>query len=157
MDNRDVGTTSVKPETSADLDPYGVTRKETSRDLDPYGAASKPVVAPVRRAPVRRPMVKPETSADLDPYGVTRKETSADLDPYNAASKPAAPFIDIPKNNPGMKQYGSGQSPLGGMFNRFFNASPSDQAAQFRRGAEQRKKIGKNIGETIGMPKPSDS
>jgi hypothetical protein len=79
----------VKPETSADLDPYGVTRRETSADLDPYGAASKPA-APVRRPPARRPMVKPETSADLDPYGVTRKETSADLDPYGAANKPAA-------------------------------------------------------------------
>jgi hypothetical protein len=106
MDNRDVGTTSVKPETSADLDPYGVTRRETSADLDPYGAASKPVAAPVRRPIARRPMVKPETSADLDPYGVTRKETSADLDPYGAASKPAvAPYINIPANNPGMRQF----------------------------------------------------
>jgi hypothetical protein len=148
----------VKQETSADLDPYGAARRETSADLDPYGAASRPVAAPVRRPPMRRPMVKPETSADLDPYGVTRRETSADLDPYGAANKPgAAPYIDIPPNAAGMKQYGSGESPLGGMFNRFFNASPSDQAAQFRRGAEQRKKIGKSIGETIGMPKPSDN
>jgi hypothetical protein len=149
----------VKQETSADLDPYGAARRETSADLDPYGAASKPVAAPVRRAPMRRPMAKPETSADLDPYGVTRRETSADLDPYGAANKPgAAPYIDIPANNPGMKQYRTDAvSPLGGMFNRFFNASPGDQAAQFRRGAEQRKKIGKNIGETIGMPKPSDN
>jgi hypothetical protein len=158
----------VKPETSADLDPYGVTRRETSADLDPYGAASKPVAAPRPRPAAKQnyiandrpwtdnrdrggnrfpgapgisplsgksykdlpsdtigyqaPNVKPETSADLDPYGVTRRETAADLDPYNAASKTAAPYIDIPKNNPGMKQFGSGESPLGGMFNSLFKS-----------------------------------
>jgi hypothetical protein len=58
MDNRDVGMTArrpaprpaprpmpsapVRPETSADLDPYGTTRKETSADLDPYGNAGTP-------------------------------------------------------------------------------------------------------------------
>jgi hypothetical protein len=105
----------VKPETSADLDPYGVTRRETSADLDPYGAASKPVAAPVRRAPapVRAAPVKAETSADLDPYNVTRRETAADLDPYNAASKSAAPYINIPANNPGMRQFRTGaKSPV---------------------------------------------
>jgi hypothetical protein len=114
----------VKPETSADLDPYGAARRETSADLDPYGAASKPVAAPVRRPPMRRPMVKPETSADLDPYGMTRKETSADLDPYGAASKPgAAPYINIPANNPGMKQFRTDAvSPMETMFNSLFKS-----------------------------------
>jgi hypothetical protein len=105
----------VKAETSADLDPYGVTKRETSADLDPYGAASKPVAAPVRRAPApaRAAPVRAETSADLDPYGVTRRETAADLDPYNAASKSAAPYINLPANNPGMKQFRTGaKSPI---------------------------------------------
>lgn len=58
MDNRDVGMAArrpaprptprtmpnapVRPETSADLDPYGTTRKETAADLDPYSMANKP-------------------------------------------------------------------------------------------------------------------
>ena len=140
MDNRDVGMAK----------PYQAPNVEQDSGLA-YPQENELRTAPMAPRPIRRPM-RPAT-----PRPMVKPETSADLDPYNAASKPAAPFIDIPKNNPGMKQYGSGPSPLGGMFNRFFNASPSDQAAQFRRGAEQRKKIGKNIGETIGMPKPSDS
>lgn len=92
----------------------------------PEGSAALPTsIAPVRRPPMRRPMAKPETSADLDPYGATRKETSADLDPYNAASKPGAirkpgstPYIDIPANNPGMKQFRTDAvSPMESAFN----------------------------------------
>jgi len=39
---RPVRSAPVKPETSADLDPYGTTRRETAADLDPYGNANKP-------------------------------------------------------------------------------------------------------------------
>jgi hypothetical protein len=45
----------AKPETSADLDPYGATRKETSADLDPYNAASKPGAAPYINIPANNP------------------------------------------------------------------------------------------------------
>ena len=92
----------------------------------PEGSAALPTsIAPVRRPPMRRPMAKPETSADLDPYGATRKETSADLDPYGAASKPGAirkpgstPYIDIPANNPGMRQFRTDAvSPMESAFN----------------------------------------
>jgi hypothetical protein len=129
----------VKPETSADLDPYGVTRRETSADLDPYGAASKPVAAPVRRAPARPAPVKPETSADLDPYGVTRRETSADLDPYGAASSPAATA------KPASNMYANRQPSI---MQRFFNSTPADQAAQFNQSAQARK----NVKFNLGMP-----
>jgi hypothetical protein len=128
MDNRDVGQTPAP------------NMQETSADLDPYGAANKPAPAPApaRRAPVRRPMVRQETSADLDPYGVTRQETSAHLDPYGAANPAPA-------------------KPKGNMFSRFFTASPSDQAAQFRRSAEQRKRVGAKIGDSLGLNKPPEN
>jgi hypothetical protein len=123
MDNRDVGQTAAPnmQETSADLDPYGVTRQETSADLDPYGAANPaPAPAPVRRAPVRRPVAK-------QAY--------------------------VPNANPAMDNRDVGQKPAGNIFSRFFNSSPSDQAAQFRRSAEQRKRIGAKIGDSLGLNK----
>jgi hypothetical protein len=143
----------VRPETSADLDPYGAANRETSADLDPYGAASR---APVAPRPAR--MAAGPSADDRMRMKNARPETSADLDPYGAASKPnAAPYINIPANNPGMRQYRTDAvSPLGGMFNKFVNASPADQAAKFRRSAEQRKKIGRDMGNALSMNKPPE-
>jgi hypothetical protein len=125
----------------------------------------KPVAAPV----------KAETSADLDPYGVTRRETSADLDPYNAASKsaviakpvalPPGPSADDrlrqrnarPVQAPNVEQdsgvaYPQGK-PASGMYanrqpsimQRFFSATPAEQATSFNKGVQARKNFGKNV------------
>jgi len=109
--------------------------------------------APMR--PVRRPAPKPMVIEDESQRGIVtpaQKEFNKSI-----PGSGSAPYIDIPANNPGMKQFRTdATSPLGGMFSRFFNASPSDQAAQFRRGAEQRKKVGKNIGDALNINKPSE-
>ena len=125
MDTGMESDTSTKKETSADLDPYGAANKSQS------SAKSSPVKS-VAKAPVQpKTVVAKETSQDNDPYGAANKETSADLDPYKATSTNDSkkPYIDVPKNNVGMKQFGDGESPIGSLFKKMSRGSQRTRAA----------------------------
>jgi len=88
---------------------------------------------PMATPPVRRP-VRPVRPAAPAPYQASNVEQDSGL--------------AYPQEN----QMRTGQMAL--KKPGFFSATPSQQADQFRRSAEQRKKIGARIGNSIGLNNP---
>jgi hypothetical protein len=87
--------------------------------------------APMAPRPVRRP------AAPVKPYQAPNVEQDSGLAYPQENQMRTAPMAPPPVRKPG-----------------FFSATPGQQADQFRRGAEQRKRAGMKIGNALGLNKP---
>jgi hypothetical protein len=87
--------------------------------------------APMAPPPVRRPVRRPA------PYQAPNVEQDSGLAYPQENQMRTGPMAPPPVRKPG-----------------FFSATPGQQADQFRRSAEQRKKMGVRIGNSLGLNKP---
>ena len=87
--------------------------------------------APMAPPPVRRPVRRPA------PYQAPNVEQDSGLAYPQENQMRTAPMAPPPVRKPG-----------------FFSATPGQQADQFRRSAEQRKRLGMKMGNTLGLNKP---
>ena len=102
-------------------------KPETSADLDPYGAASKMPVAP-RPAPMAA-----GPSAD-------ERLSMRNARPVQAPNVEQDSGVAYPQGNPGPNLFANRPQ---SMMQRFANVSPVEQASQFNRGAQARKNFGR--------------
>ena len=87
--------------------------------------------APMAPPPVRRPVRRPA------PYQAPNVEQDSGLAYPQENQMRTGPMAPPPVRKPG-----------------FFSATPDQQADQFRRSAEQRKRVGRKIGDSLGLNKP---
>jgi hypothetical protein len=87
--------------------------------------------APMAPPPVRRPVRRPA------PYQAPNVEQDSGLAYPQENQMRTGPMAPPPVRKPG-----------------FFSATPGQQADQFRRSAEQRKRLGMKMGNTLGLNKP---
>ena len=146
MDNRDVGQTVAPAPALAPMD--STLRDETgapsTMQRNEYGDLYTPInqmtpAAPVK-TPVRRPAAAPAAPSisSTDTARLDEMARGQGVFPEGSAALP--------------RRSGKPQS----VGKRFFTATPEEQAASFRRGAESRKNIGKKMGP-LTMPSFSDA
>jgi hypothetical protein len=112
--------------------PYQAPNVEQDSGLA-YPQENEIRTAPMAQRPVRRP-VRPARPA---PYQAPNVEQDSGLAYPQENEMRTGPMAPPPVRKPG-----------------FFSATPGQQADQFRRSAEQRKKVGMKIGNTLGLNKP---
>ena len=143
-----------------------------NRDAGQTAEPLVPGLAPMTPRPVvqQRPDVDPDTGLAYPQENELRTAPMAPRPIRRPAAAPAAPSVsstdtarlDEMAKGQGVFSEGSAALPSGKMpkpqsvGKRFFTATPEEQAASFRRGAESRKNIGKKIGP-LTMPSLSDS
>ena len=145
MDNRDVGQTVAPAPTLMDSIVRDETGAPSTMQRNEYGDLYTPInqmtpTAPVK-APVRRPAAAPAAPSISSTDTTRLDEMARGLGVFPEGSA-ALPTGRMPK----------GQS----VGKRFFTATPEEQAASFRRGAESRKNIGKKMGP-LTTPSFSDA
>jgi hypothetical protein len=122
---------AVAPAVEPAMDkPYQAPNVEQDSGLA-YPQENEMRTAPMAPPPVRRPVRRPA------PYQAPNVEQDSGLAYPQENQIRTAPMAPAPVRKPG-----------------FFSATPSQQADQFRRSAEQRKKVGMKIGNSLGLNKP---
>jgi hypothetical protein len=155
-------------------DPFILARMRSALgNKKPAAAAPAPAAAapaPAAAAPVMDSTLRDETGApstmQRNEYGdlytpVSQMTSSAPVKPpVSRTVRPAAPTVAQRPNveqDSGLAYPQENQMRTGQMAVKkpgFFSATPGQQADQFRRSAEQRKKIGARIGNSIGLNNP---
>jgi hypothetical protein len=110
--------------------PYQAPNVEQDSGLA-YPQENEMRTAPMAPPPVRRPVRRPA------PYQAPNVEQDSGLAYPQENQMRTGPMAPPPVRKPG-----------------FFSATPGQQADQFRRSAEQRKRLGIKMGNTLGLNKP---
>ena len=119
MDNRDVGANPAMIEDESQRGNISPNAAAFNKNIPGAGPVAAAPSAPVR--PMRRPQPKPMVIEDESNRGIVtpaQKEFNKSI-----PGSGSAPYIDIPANNPGMKQFRTDAvSPMETMFNSLFKS-----------------------------------
>jgi hypothetical protein len=137
MDNRDVGTTGPNPAMIEDESNRGIVtpaQQAFNKSIPGSGVNTPAPVAAAPSAPVSRaaPLVAGPSADDRLRAKYGR--------PIQAPNVEQDSGVAYPQGNPAPNMYANRQP---SMMQRFFNATPAEQAAQFNKGVEARKKFGR--------------
>ena len=139
MDNRDVGAPAAAPSAPVrSTDIARLNQMAQGQGVFPEGSAALPtsVAAP-------RPKPRPVRSTDIARLNQMAKGQG--VFPEGSEALPTRPYAA-----PNVEQDSGLEYPIKP---GFFSATPGQQATQFNKGAQQRKNIGRRIGNFFGMNK----
>jgi hypothetical protein len=143
-------------------DPYILARMRSALGdkkpvAKPPAAAAAPAVEPMMDKPYQAPNVEQDSGLAYPQENEMRTAPVAPPPVRRPVRRPAPYQAPNVEQDSGLAYPQENQMRTGPMAPKkpgFFSATPGQQADQFRRSAEQRKKVGARIGNTLGLNKP---